>query len=45
MFRTPERKKTMSEKEIKPAAEILNDMVEQAADILTRKLPETVIVK
>ena len=31
--------------EIKPAAEILNDMVEEAADILTRKLPETVIAK
>lgn len=32
-------------KEIKPAAEILEDMVEEAADILTRKLPESVIVK
>lgn len=32
-------------KEIKPAGEILNDMVEEAADILTRRLPETVIVK
>ncbi len=32
-------------KEIKPAAEILEDMVEEAADILTRKLPEGVIVK
>ena len=32
-------------KEIKPAAEILNDMVEEAADILTRRLPETVTVK
>ena len=31
--------------EIKPAAEILNDMVEQAADILTKTLPETVTVK
>ncbi len=31
-------------KEIKPAAEVLNDMVEQAADILTRKLPEEVQV-
>ena len=32
-------------KEIKPAAEILNDMVEEAVDILTRILPETVIAK
>lgn len=32
-------------KEIKPAAEILNDMVEEAADILARKLPETVEAK
>ncbi len=32
-------------KETKPAAEILHDMVEEAADILTRKLPETVIVE
>lgn len=31
-------------KEIKPAAEVLDDMVEQAADILTRKLPEEVKV-
>ena len=28
-----------------PAADILNDMVEQAADILTKVLPETVTVK
>ncbi|HEY5526906.1 MAG TPA: nitronate monooxygenase [Candidatus Anoxymicrobiaceae bacterium] len=28
--------------EIKPAAEVLNDMVEEAADILTKTLPETV---
>jgi NAD(P)H-dependent flavin oxidoreductase YrpB (nitropropane dioxygenase family) len=32
-------------KEIKPAALILEDMVEEAADILTRKMPETVILK
>lgn len=31
--------------EIKPAGEILRDMVEQAAEILTKKLPENVIVK
>jgi len=31
--------------EIKPAGEIVEDMVEEAADILTRKLPENVIVK
>jgi NAD(P)H-dependent flavin oxidoreductase YrpB (nitropropane dioxygenase family) len=31
--------------EIKPAAEILQDMVEEAADILTKKLPESVVVK
>jgi len=30
--------------EIKPAADIVADMVEEAADILTRKLPETVTV-
>lgn len=29
-------------KEIKPAAEVLEDMVAEAADILTKKLPETV---
>jgi len=32
-------------KEIKPAAEILNDMVGEAVDILSRKLPEMVIAK
>jgi len=32
-------------KEIKPATEILEDMVEEAADILTRQLPERVTVK
>jgi NAD(P)H-dependent flavin oxidoreductase YrpB (nitropropane dioxygenase family) len=32
-------------KEIKPAAAILEDMVEEAAEILTRKLPERVIAK
>jgi len=32
-------------KEIKPAAQILQDMVEEAAEILSRKLPENVIVK
>ena len=31
--------------EIKPAGEILEDMVEEAADILTRKIPENVVVK
>lgn len=31
--------------EIKPAAEILEDMVEEAADVLSRRLPEEVIVK
>ena len=31
--------------EIKPAGEIVNEMVEQAVDILTRKLPETVTAK
>jgi len=31
--------------EIKPAGEIVNDMVEQAADILTSKLAEEVTVK
>jgi len=29
-------------KEIKPAGEVLKDMVEEAADILTKKLPESV---
>jgi NAD(P)H-dependent flavin oxidoreductase YrpB (nitropropane dioxygenase family) len=32
-------------KEIKPAARVLAEMVEEAADILTRKLPESVVVK
>jgi NAD(P)H-dependent flavin oxidoreductase YrpB (nitropropane dioxygenase family) len=32
-------------KEIKPAAAILEDMVEEAAEILTRRLPERVIAK
>jgi nitronate monooxygenase len=31
--------------DIPPAAKIVEDMVEQAADILTRKLPETVTVR
>jgi NAD(P)H-dependent flavin oxidoreductase YrpB (nitropropane dioxygenase family) len=31
--------------EIKPAAEIVEEMVEQAVDILTRRLPERVIAK
>ncbi len=31
--------------EIKPAAKILEDMVEEAADILTSKMPDRVIVK
>jgi NAD(P)H-dependent flavin oxidoreductase YrpB (nitropropane dioxygenase family) len=31
--------------EIKPAAQIVEDMVEEAVDILTRKLPERVIAK
>jgi len=31
--------------EIKPAGQVLEEMVEEAADILTRKLPERVIVK
>jgi nitronate monooxygenase len=31
--------------EIKPARQILEDMVEEAVDILTRKLPETVVAK
>ena len=30
--------------EIKPAARIVEDMVEEAADILTRRLPESVTV-
>ena len=32
-------------KEIKPAAQVLADMVEEAVDILTRKLPENVTAK
>ena len=32
-------------KEIKPAAQIVKEMVEQAVDILTRKLPESVVAK
>jgi nitronate monooxygenase len=32
-------------KEIKPAGEVLQDMVDQAAEILARKLPEAVSVK
>jgi hypothetical protein len=32
-------------KEIKPAAEILKDMVEEAVDILGRRLPECVTAK
>jgi nitronate monooxygenase len=32
-------------KEIKPAKEVLEEMVEEAADILSRRLPERVIVK
>ncbi len=31
--------------QIKPAAQILEEMVEEAADILTRRLPEDVTVK
>jgi NAD(P)H-dependent flavin oxidoreductase YrpB (nitropropane dioxygenase family) len=32
-------------KEIKPARQVLEEMVEQAVEILTRKLPETVVAK
>jgi nitronate monooxygenase len=32
-------------KEIKPAAQVLEDMVEEAVDVLTRRLPESVIAK
>jgi NAD(P)H-dependent flavin oxidoreductase YrpB (nitropropane dioxygenase family) len=32
-------------KEIKPAGQLLNDLVEETVDILTRRLPETVIAK
>ena len=31
--------------EIPPAAQIVEEMVEQAAEILTRRLPETVTVR
>ena len=31
--------------EIKPAREVLDEMVEQAVDIRARKLPETVVAK
>jgi nitronate monooxygenase len=31
--------------EIKPAREVLDDMVEEAVDILSRRLPETVVAK
>jgi NAD(P)H-dependent flavin oxidoreductase YrpB (nitropropane dioxygenase family) len=31
-------------REIKPAREVVLEMVEQAADILTRKLPSEVVV-
>ena len=42
MARTPGAQLT---KEIKPAAKILEDMVEEAAEILARRLPERVIAK
>jgi nitronate monooxygenase len=32
-------------KEIKPARQVLEEMVEEAVDILTRRLPETVVAK
>ena len=32
-------------KEIKPARQIVEDMVEEAVDILTRRIPETIIAK
>jgi nitronate monooxygenase len=32
-------------KEIKPARQVLEEMVEEAADILTRRLPETVVAR
>jgi NAD(P)H-dependent flavin oxidoreductase YrpB (nitropropane dioxygenase family) len=32
-------------KEIKPAAQVVEELVEEAADILTRKLPESVVAK
>ena len=54
MFNRAEKKKFMGPfsgqvsgliKDIKPAAEILEEMVEAAADILTQKLPSEVIIK
>jgi nitronate monooxygenase len=54
MFRKAEMKDYMAPfagqvvgliKEIKPAAQILEDMVEEAVEILTRRLPERVIAK
>jgi nitronate monooxygenase len=32
-------------KEIKPARQVLNEMVEEAVDILSRRLPENVLAK
>jgi NAD(P)H-dependent flavin oxidoreductase YrpB (nitropropane dioxygenase family) len=32
-------------KEIKPARQVLEEMVEEAVDILTRRLPENVVAK
>jgi NAD(P)H-dependent flavin oxidoreductase YrpB (nitropropane dioxygenase family) len=32
-------------KEIKPARQIVEDMVEEAVDILTRRIPENIIAK
>jgi len=32
-------------KEIKPAAQVLEEMVEEAVDILTIRLPESVVAK
>jgi len=32
-------------KEIKPARQVLEEMVEEAVEILTRKLPENVVAK
>lgn len=32
-------------REIKPASEIIREMVEEAAEILSKKLPESVTVK
>jgi len=54
MFNQAERKEFMGPfsgqvagliQEIKPAAQIVQDMVEQAVDILTRRLPETVVAR